>query len=103
MRLSRFLTFSVLIFSLFLASSALATSVTMTYEGHQGVSAQNGSPFVGYPYYVSINGSSTYTPLLCDAYDNEIALGQTWTATASPSAMRSSKRWPVGSKPVAAP
>jgi hypothetical protein len=84
MRLSRFLTFSVLIFSLFLASSALATSVTMTYEGHQGVSAQNGSPFVGYPYYVSINGSSTYTPLLCDAYDNEIALGQTWTATASP-------------------
>jgi hypothetical protein len=87
MRFSRLhlnLTFSVLIFSMLCASSAFATSITMTYEGHQGAVSQNGSPYVGYPFYVSMNGSSTYTPLLCDAFDNEMAVGQTWTATASP-------------------
>jgi hypothetical protein len=85
MRLSRFhLALSILLFSLLLASPAFANSVTMTYEGHQGATSQNGSPFVGYPYYVSINGSSTYTALLCDSFDNNVNLGQTWTATASP-------------------
>jgi hypothetical protein len=85
MRLTRFhLTLSVLLLSLVLASPAFANSVQMTYEGHQGASAQNGSPYVGYPYYVSINGSATYTPLLCDSFDNQMSLGQTWTATASP-------------------
>jgi len=70
--------------ALILAHTAFATSVTMTYEGHQGVVAQNGSPFIGYPYYFSINGSTIYTPLLCDSYDNTINLGQTFTATVSP-------------------
>ncbi len=78
------LIFSVLIFSLVLASPAFANSVTMTYMGHEGAIAQDGSPFVGYPYYFSINNSSTYTPLMCDAFDNGVHLGQTWTATASP-------------------
>lgn len=82
MRLSRFhLALSVLIFSLLLASPAFANTVSLTYVGHQGVVAQNGSPYVGYPYYVSINGSSTYTPLICDSFDNNVNLGQTWTAT----------------------
>ena len=85
MRLSRFqLTLSVLLFSLLLASPAFANSVSLTYQGHQGASAQNGSPFIGYPYYVSINGSSTFTALMCDSFDNAVSLGQTWTATASP-------------------
>jgi PEP-CTERM motif len=85
MRLSRFhLTLSVLVFSLLLASPAFANSVSMTYEGHLGVVAQHGSPYVGYPYYFSINGSSTFTALMCDSYDNNMSLGQTWTATASP-------------------
>jgi hypothetical protein len=85
MRLSRLhLTFSVLIFSLLLASAAFATSVTMTYEGHNGVVPKHGSPLVGYPFYVSINGSSNFTPLICDAFDNNVAVGETWTATASP-------------------
>jgi hypothetical protein len=56
----------------------------MTYVGHQGVVAQNGSPYVGYPYYVSMNGSSAYTPLICDSFDNNVNLGQTWNASASP-------------------
>lgn len=85
MRLSRIHTvLFVAIMSLVLASSAFANSVTMTYVGHQGVVAQNGSPYIGYPYYFSINGSTTYTPLMCDSFDNNISLGQTWKATVTP-------------------
>lgn len=84
MRFSRFhLALSVLTLSLLLASPAFAHTVSLTYVGHQGVVAQNGSPYVGYPYYVSINGSSTYTPLMCDSFDNNVNLGQTWNATAT--------------------
>jgi hypothetical protein len=85
MRVSRNnLILSVLLVSLALAGSASASSVTMTYKGHQGVVAKDGSPYVGYPYYVSINGSSTLTPLMCDSFDNDVHLGQTWNATATP-------------------
>jgi PEP-CTERM motif len=80
MRLSRFhLSLSVLIFSLLLASPAFAHTVSLTYEGHGMPNHQ------GYPYLFSINGSGQpYTALVCDSYDNNVSLGQTWTATASP-------------------
>lgn len=79
MRLNRLhLALSVLIFSLLLTSTAFANSVTMTYEGH---GAGNNT---SYPYLVSINGSSTYTGLICDSYDNTNYLGETWQATATP-------------------
>lgn len=74
----------ILAMSAIVAAPAFADSVTMTYEGHQGVGSINGSPLVGYPYYFSINGSSTFTPLICDSFDNDVSLGQTWTATATP-------------------
>ncbi len=79
MRLSRtHLALSVLVLSLLLASPAFANSVTMTYEGHgQG-------NHTSYPYLFSINGSSNYTALICDSYDNVNALGETWQATATP-------------------
>ena len=67
-----------------LANAAYATSVTLTYEGHQGATAQNGSPYVGYPDYFSVNGSTTFMPMMCDSYDNVVSLGQTWTATVQP-------------------
>jgi hypothetical protein len=85
MRLSRICTaLFVAILALVLASTASASSVTMTYEGHEGVTSQGGSPYVGYPYYFSINGSSTYTPLMCDSFDNNISLGESWTANVTP-------------------
>jgi PEP-CTERM motif len=74
----------VAIVALILAVPASATSVKMTYEGHQGATAQNGSPYIGYPYYFSVNGSSTYTPLMCDSFDNNVSLGESWNATVSP-------------------
>ena len=85
MRVNRtFLFLFVALVALVLANTAFATTVTMTYEGHQGATAIDGSPFIGYPYYFSINGSNTFTPLLCDSYDNNVSLGQTFQATASP-------------------
>ena len=56
----------------FLVSTASATSVTLTYE------------YQKQQYFFSINGSSTFTPLMCDAYDNLIHKGETWSATVSP-------------------
>jgi hypothetical protein len=85
MRLSRLhLIFAVLILSLLVASSAFATSVQLTYEGHEGAQPQNGSPYVGYPYYLSINGSTNYTAMICDSFDNNVYKGETWTASAAP-------------------
>ncbi|MHB8218678.1 MAG: PEP-CTERM sorting domain-containing protein [Candidatus Sulfotelmatobacter sp.] len=85
MRLSRFhLTLSLLVFSLVLAGPAFAGSVSMTYMGHGSAVAQNGSPYIGYPYYVSINGSSSSVAVMCDSFFNNVSVGQTWTANASP-------------------
>lgn len=74
----------VALMALVLANTAFANSVTMTYVGHQGATAIDGSPYIGYPYYFSINGSKSYTPLMCDSFDNNVSLGQTFQATVSP-------------------
>jgi PEP-CTERM motif len=82
MRLSRFhLVLSVMVLSLLFASPAFANSVTMKYLGGTGSGIGGGAV---YPYEFSINGSSTPTFLLCDSYDNNINLNQTWNATATP-------------------
>ncbi|HZQ95663.1 MAG TPA: PEP-CTERM sorting domain-containing protein [Candidatus Sulfotelmatobacter sp.] len=83
MQLRRLL-FPVLMLCLMLASSAFADSVSMTYEGHHGAPALNGSPYVGYPYYFSINGTSSQVPLMCDSFDNGVVVGETFNATAMP-------------------
>jgi hypothetical protein len=74
----------VALLALALTGAAFANSVTLTYEGHQGVVGQGGSPYIGYPYYFSVNGSKTFTPLMCDSYDNNISLGETWQAKVTP-------------------
>jgi len=57
---------------------AYADTVTMTFENPGGQSS--GSDYV-YPYDFSINGSSTYTPLMCLSFTQEITQGESWTAT----------------------
>lgn len=34
-----------------------------------------------YPYYFSINGSTTLAPMMCDSYNNHIGFGESWTAS----------------------
>jgi hypothetical protein len=81
MRRSRL--FAVLILSLsilLLAGSALATSsVTLTLTG---TGSNNGGGAYTYPYYFSINGGPSI-PLICDTYDNEVIVGEHWTANVS--------------------
>ncbi len=62
----------VALMALILSNAAFAKSVTLTYE------------FQNQAYYVSINGSSNFTTLMCDSFDNNIYKGETWTATVSP-------------------
>jgi hypothetical protein len=58
--------------ALLLTNAAFAKSVTMTYE------------FQNQHYYVSVNGSSNFTSLMCDSFDNDLHRGETWNATVSP-------------------
>lgn len=63
-----------------LAGSAFADStVSMQLTG---VSGNSGGGVYTYPYDFSINGGAS-TPLICDTYDNEVYVGETWTATVS--------------------
>ena len=82
MRFTRLhLAFSVLVFSLLLASSASAGTVKLTYIQSTGSGIGGGGV---YPAAFYIDNSTTKTYLLCDSYDNTIRKGETWTATVSP-------------------
>lgn len=63
----------VALISLIFVNTASAHSVNMKYLGIHDEK-----------FYFSINGSNTYTPLMCDAFDNQIHPGETWTANVSP-------------------
>jgi hypothetical protein len=56
--------------------SALANSVKMQLTG---VGGNNAGGVYTYPYYFSINGK-TPVPLICDSYDNQVVIGETWQA-----------------------
>jgi hypothetical protein len=64
--------------ALLLTGLSFAGTVDMTFE-NIGPGNQIGGEYT-YPYYFSINGSSSLTPLICDTYSNSISFGQSWTA-----------------------
>jgi len=67
-----------------LASMSMADTVSMKLvnvgPGTAGGPNSAGGVYV-YPYYFSINNSQTLTALICDSFDNEVAVGEHWTAT----------------------
>jgi hypothetical protein len=65
----------------FASTASYADTVSLTLTGTSA--ANNGADYI-YPYYFSINGSSTQTSLMCVSYDNEIWQGESWSAIASP-------------------
>jgi hypothetical protein len=67
------------ILTLALSGSAMADSVTMQFTGTGGNSSGG---VATYPYLFSIDGGSS-TALICDTYDNEVVVGETWQATVS--------------------
>jgi hypothetical protein len=76
----------VVVIFLAMASLAAADSVKMKLvnlgPGSAGGPNVSGGVYV-YPYYFSIENSQTLTPLLCDSYDNEVWVNETWDATVS--------------------
>jgi hypothetical protein len=71
---------TLIISLLFLTGAAFAdSSVSMAFIGPGG---NNGGGVYTYPYNFSINGGAS-TPLICDAFDNEVVAGETWTANMS--------------------
>ena len=83
MRTSRILSvLFVALLALSLTNLASAKSVKLTYLGHEGYTAIDGSPYIGYPYFFQVNGQGN-VPLLCDSFDNSINLGQTYNYTSS--------------------
>jgi hypothetical protein len=62
-----------------LAGQALANTVNLKFVN---VGPGNVAPtgYYAYPYNFSINGSSTLTPMMCDAFNNHISFGESWNA-----------------------
>jgi PEP-CTERM motif len=71
----------VIIAACLLAGQAFANPVSLKFVN---VGPGNVAPtgVYAYPYNFSINGSSTLTPMMCDAFNNHISFGQTWNADA---------------------
>ena len=63
----------VALMSMVLVNTAAANSVNMKYLGIHNER-----------FIFSIDGSSHYTKLMCDSFDNNIHVGESWTATVSP-------------------
>lgn len=76
--------FLMLVVGLALAPVVHADTVTMKLvsvgPGSAGGPNISGSDYV-YPYYFSINGSQTLTPLICDDFNDNVYLGESWNAT----------------------
>jgi hypothetical protein len=80
MLLGRTRLITLVISTLLLSAAALADStVSMAFIGPGG---NNGGGVYTYPYNFSINGGAS-TSLICDAFDNEVYSGETWTANES--------------------
>jgi hypothetical protein len=80
MRSIRLLAATAFLLAMTFAGTAFADS-TVTME-LTGVSGNNGGGVYTYPYNFSVNGSGS-TPLICDTFDNEVYVGETWTANVS--------------------
>lgn len=64
----------------FLASSVLAHAAGVDLRLVTVDWSHNDGSYYVYPYYFSINGSQTLTPLLCDDFYDDIYFGESWTA-----------------------
>jgi|HubBroStandDraft_4_1064222.scaffolds.fasta_scaffold45574_4 hypothetical protein len=63
-----------------LAGQAFANSTAFLTFVNVGPGNVAPTGVYAYPYNFSINGSSTLTPMMCDAYNNHINFGESWVA-----------------------
>jgi hypothetical protein len=67
--------------TLLISEKSFADTATLTLVSTGG---QSSGPDYVYPYYFSIDGSTTLTPLMCISYSDDIYFGESWTATIVP-------------------
>ncbi len=72
-----FALFAFCIMTIASPNRAFATSVTLTLEG---VGSNSADGYYTYPYYFSVNGGPATTALMCLSFNNEISVGESWTA-----------------------
>jgi hypothetical protein len=68
-------------FSFMLAFSPTKASADTVTLNITGTGTQSGDGGYVYPYYFSVDGSASSTSLMCISYENEIWVGESWTAT----------------------
>src|SRR3954464_11386973 len=82
------------------AATADTVSMKLTSLGSGSAGGPNsGGGVYVYPYYFSINGSTTWLPLICDDYDHEVWVGETWQANRTALASFLGSMTPVSNPP----
>jgi hypothetical protein len=76
LRSARFFLFILAIFSMCAGAAFANSTVDMQLVS---VGGNNAGGVYTYPYNFSINGGAPI-PLICDTYDNEVTIGETWKA-----------------------
>jgi hypothetical protein len=76
----RLLLLAVLIISF--ARCSYADTISMSMNSVGGATNSSNAYYI-YPYYFNLNGSPALTSLMCVSFDNEVYLGESWTATTS--------------------
>ena len=79
MRGLRFAILSLLILAIVCLCPGSAAAHSIVRMKLVGVGGNNADGVYTYPYYFSINGKATVS-LLCDTYDNQVTMGETWKA-----------------------
>jgi len=78
---ARFLLFALCTVAICNAHKAMADTVTLKL---MSTGSNTADGVYAYPYFFSINGAPGTTPLLCISFNNEITVGESWTATVTP-------------------
>ncbi len=71
---------SLLLLLLLVSIAAIVHADTVTLNLVNTLPNNSAGGVYVYPYNFSVNGSTTLTALLCDDYNHEVQLGESWTA-----------------------
>jgi hypothetical protein len=79
-----FFSVALCVLLLFCPPMGYADTMTLTLVSVGGQTSGTNPDVYVYPYNFSFNGSTELTPLMCISYENDIYIGESWTATIVP-------------------
>ncbi len=80
MRQLRLVTASLVVLAVLCMCTGTALADSIVNMKLTGTGGNHVNSIQTYPYYFSINGGAPVS-LICDSYDNEVVIGETWKAT----------------------